>query len=254
MTYPLVHTERRGAVAIVRLDRPPVNAVELEIGKQAEQAVDAVVASAPGAIVLTGAGSCFSAGLDLKLVPRYSPVEQRELITVANRLLHKLYACPLPLVAAVNGHAIAAGFVLALTGDYRVGTASPCKLGLTEARAGIPFPAAAMAIVQAELTPAAARLLTLVARNIDAARAMALGVLDELQPDDAVLRRALEVAEDLATIPRDAYARIKRQLRAQTISRIDALVAGGTDPMLSAWLGPDTATAAGAVLRGEGGT
>ena len=241
-------------MAIVRLDRPPVNALELGILQEAASALDDLLATDVGAIVLTGTGACFSAGLDLKLVPEYDRAQQREMVARANLFLGKLYACPRPLVAAVNGHAIAGGLVAVLACDYRVGTRAPCRLGLTEARAGIPFPAAAMTIVQAELAPQVARVTTLVAQNVDPETAHARGVLDELQPAERVLPRALEVARDLADIPRDAYARIKRQLRAEAIARIEDVNARGTDPMLEGWLGSESAGAAAAVLRGEGGT
>jgi enoyl-CoA hydratase len=247
-----VQLERERDVAILRLDRPPVNAVELSLGREADAALDEALAGGARAIVVTGAGGCFSAGLDLKIVPLYGPDEQRALVAAANRLLGKLYACPLPVVAAINGHAIAAGLVLALACDYRVGPRAPAKLGLTEARAGIPFPAAAMAIVQAELAPPAARVLTLLARTVDAEQALALGALDELRPTGEVLPRALEVANDLAGISPDAYRRIKRQLRAETIARIERAVSGGTDPMLAAWLGAETAAASRAVLEHGG--
>jgi enoyl-CoA hydratase len=105
--------------------------------------------------------------------------------------------------------------------------------------------------VQAELTPAASRVFTLVARNVDAGRAAALGVLDELVPPADVLTRALAVAEDLAVIPAAAYGRIKRQLRGPTIERIEAVVASG-DPLLETWVGPEAARAAAALLRDRG--
>src|SRR5512147_1108840 len=207
----MVKRERHGAVAVLRLAHPPVNAVDLELGRALERALDETLASDATALVLTGTGRAFSAGLNLKVVPLYGPAEQRAMIETANRVLARLYACPLPTVAAVNGHAVAAGLVLALACDQRVGPDAGALFGLTEARAGIPFPAAAMVIVRAELAPAAARTLTLVARNVDAARAAALGILDELVPAEAVLSRAIAIAEDLGTMPRGAYARIKHQ-------------------------------------------
>jgi len=249
-----VRCERRGSVAVLRLDRPPANALELEIGRQTGAALDQVLATDAAAIVVTGTGGFFSAGLDLKVIPSYGADEQRAMIATANELLGKLYQCPLPVVAGINGHAIAGGLVLALACDYRVGARGACKLGLTEARAGIPFPAVAMAIVQAELTGPAARILTLQARNLDPERALVLGVVDELEPPDEVLARAVAVAEDLGTIPRDAYRRIKQQLRASVIARIREVVATGTDPMLASWFGPETASAAHGVLLSERGT
>jgi enoyl-CoA hydratase len=249
-----VRVERDGPVAIVRLDRPPVNALELNLVTQAFGALDEVIAGDARAIVLAGTGNSFSAGLDLKLVPGYSKDEQYAMIAAANRFLTRIYSLPRPVVAAVNGHAIAGGFVVMLACDYRVGSQAPCKLGLTEARAGIPFPAAAMMILRAELAPAVARVLTLVARNVGPEAALEKGVLDELQPADRVLPRAIEVARDMAGIPGDTYARIKHQLRAEVSARLEEIVASGVDPMFTNWIGSETASAAAALLRGEGGT
>ncbi len=246
--------ERDGEVALLRIDRPPVNALELGIATELGRRLAEVEESDAGAIVLTGGGACFSAGLDLKVVPRYGPEEQRAMIAAANRLLSRLYSCPRPVVAAVNGHAIAGGFVVALACDYRVAVAAGAKLGLTEARAGIPFPAAAMTILRAELAPDAARRLTLFARNVDPPTALAYGAVDELVPAARVLERALAVARDMAAVPRETYARIKRQLRADVMARLEEIVGGGGDPLLAAWLGSEAGSAAAAVLRGEGGT
>src|SRR5262249_61428695 len=102
------------------------------------------------ALVITGAGACFCAGLDLKRVPLYGPEEQRAMVTAINQMVTALYACPLPVVAAVNGHAIAGGLILTLACDYRIRTTATCQLGITEARAGIPFPAAATAWPEAD--------------------------------------------------------------------------------------------------------
>jgi enoyl-CoA hydratase len=204
-------------------------------------------------VVVTGMGQAFSAGLDLKVVPTYGPEEQRAMITAANRFLTRLYSLPRPTIAAVNGHAIAGGFVVVIACDYRIGTARPCKIGLTEARAGIPFPAAAMAILRAELSPPVARVLTLVARNVGPDAARAQGVLDELEPPDRVLSRAMEVARDMARIPAEAYVRIKEQLRGEVTARLQDLIARGGDPMFASWIGSDAPAAAAAVLRKESG-
>lgn len=243
--------ERDGAVAVFRLNRPPANAVDLEFASELETAFTALVSESDlRAIVMTGTGNCFSAGLDLKRVPLYGPEEQRAMVTAVNRMVARLYACPLPVVGAINGHAIAGGLIIALACDYRVGSTAPCKLGVTEARAGIPFPAAAMAVLKAELAPHVARVLTLRALNVDAPTALAYGLVDELQPAARILSVAIDVARDLAAIPRDAYARIKRQVRAAAIAAIDDTLARGSDPLLEAWLSAEAPAASAALLRG----
>ncbi len=243
---PIAH-ERHGPVAVLRLHYPPVNAFDLAIGAAFERALEDALASEPAALVLTGTGPCFSAGLNLKTVPRYDAAAQRTMIETANRLLGRLYACPLPTVAALNGHAIAAGLVLALACDHRVGPARDAHFGLTEVRVGIPFPGAAMAIVRAELSPAAARTLVLLGRRLDGEQAAALGIVDEVQPAAKILSRAVAVATDLASMPRGGYARIKHQLRAPAIAAIAAL-ANGADPMAGSWLDDDASPASRLLL------
>lgn len=242
--------ERDGAVATFWLNRPPANAIDLNFAAELEAAFAPLSSAADvGAIVMTGTGSCFCAGLDLKLVPQYSVEQQRAMVSIVNRTIARLYACTVPVVGAINGHAIAGGLILALACDYRVGTTGACKLGLTEARAGIPFPAAAMTVLQAEVAPNVARVMTLQAENMGADAALSRGLLDELQPPARVLSRAIEVAQDLASIPRDAYARIKHQLRARPMAAIDETLARATDPSLESWLTSEASGASAALLR-----
>jgi enoyl-CoA hydratase/carnithine racemase len=164
-----------------------------------------------------------------------------------NRLFAGWYGFPRPVVSAVNGHAIAGGLILAFCGDYRVG-ATEGKYGLTELRAGLPYPAVAMAAVLAELTPAAARVLVLGSDLVDPPRAFELGLFDELAEPNAVLGRALEVAGELAAMPAAAYELVKRQLRGETIEAMERIVAGRDDPLAGGWIGDETAGAAADVL------
>jgi enoyl-CoA hydratase/carnithine racemase len=251
---PYVRVERSDSVSVVYLDRPPVNAIDLNFVRDADECFAGLESDGSArALILTGAGRCFSAGLDLRLVPRYDRDQQREMILGVNRMIRRLYSFPCPTIAAVNGHAIAGGLCVALACDYRIGIESPCELGLTEARAGIPFPAGPMAVVNAELVPHVARRLTLVARNMSPQEAVRDGILDELQAPERLLERAAEVARDLAQIPRDAYVRIKRQLRAATIRILDEIVQTGSDPMLDAWLAPEATASSAELLGGRAG-
>jgi enoyl-CoA hydratase len=241
--YEHVRIEERGEVAVVRIDRPPANALDPELLYEGYQAVEQLAGAAPGAVVLTGRDGFFSAGVDLKLVPTLDEDGQRTMVAGINRLFSAWYGFPRPVVCAVNGHAIAGGLILALCGDYRVG-ATEGKLGLTEARAGVPYPVAAMAVVRAELTPPAARRLVLLADLVDPPAALELGALDEVAPTERVLPRALEVAGELATLPAQAYELVKRQLRGPTIDAIRS----DEDPLLGSWTGLETGEAARSVL------
>ncbi|MAE93470.1 MAG: hypothetical protein CL910_02290 [Deltaproteobacteria bacterium] len=242
--------EPAGDVTVLRLSHPPANAIDLEFALAFEAAFAEAMAGDPQALVLTGTGEFFSAGLNLKTVPGYSPEDQRGMLKVINRLLGALYGCPVPVVGAINGHAVAAGFILALNADYRVGPRGDFQVGLTEARVGIPFPAASMIILQAELTPQQVRFTTLQARNFGPDEALERGVFDELRPAGEVRGRALEIARDMASIPSDAYRRIKYQVREGALARIAEINATDADPMIEGWLSPEAPSASAALLEG----
>ncbi|MEA2423030.1 MAG: enoyl-CoA hydratase [Thermoleophilaceae bacterium] len=245
---PHISIEQVGDVAVVRIDRAPANALDLELLAEGHAVREQLSSSPPGAVVITGREQFFSAGVDLKTAPTLTQGQQRDTVDGINRLFAGWYAFPRPVVAAVNGHAIAGGLILALCADYRV-CATEGKLGLTELRAGIPYPVAAISVVRAELAPPAARRLALGAQLVDPAEALALGAVDELRPRAEVLPRAIEVAAAMAGLPRAAYKQVKRQLRGPTIESIDRALAGGAgDPVLGSWITEETRDAAERLL------
>jgi len=241
--------ERRGGTAIFRMRRGAVNALDLAAVEEMSAAIaDLAADETLGALVLTGAGPAFCAGLDLKAVPGYGRAEQRRLVEAMNRFFGGLYDFPRPTVAAINGHAIAGGMVLALACDHRVCTSNAASLGLTEVKVGVPFPVGAIEVVRNELTPAAARALILFGRLIGPEQALAWGAVDEVVAPDAVLTRACAEAATLAELPRDTFERVKRTLRKAPLERIRAAIEDGDDPTLDNWLSAETIEAAKKVL------
>src|SRR5207247_359073 len=170
-----------------------------------------------------------------KLAPTLDAEAQRAMVDGINRMAAGWYGFPRPVVCAVNGHAVAGGMILALCADHRVGGPEG-RFGLTEVRAGIPYPAVAIAVVRAELHPPAARELVLRGELMDSQAALEHGLLDELVGQDAVLDRALEVAAELAALPAKTYAFVKRQLRAPVIEAARELLEGGVDPLVGTWV------------------
>jgi enoyl-CoA hydratase len=219
----------RDGVVVLTADRPPANAMNLELLDELVEAIDAQAAAPPPALVLAGRPGFFSAGLDLKVVPGYGPAEQRRVVEAINRMALGAYALPCPVVCAITGHAIAGGFVLAVCGDHRVASTEG-RYGLTEVKVGVPYPQGAIGVVRAELTAGAARVLVLGNRLVDSAECVRLGAFDEALAPDAVLDRALEVAQELAALPAEIYARTKGELRARALTELRA--AAAADPLL----------------------
>ena len=234
-----VKVESSGGTAIVRIDRPPANAMNPELVEEIIAVTGDLAAATPDAVVIAGRDGFFSAGLDLNLVPTLDAKGQAGMIMGINRMVAAWYGFERPVVGAINGHAIAGGIVLALCADYRVGSKRG-KLGLTEARVGVPYPVNALAVVKAELSPPAARYLVLRAHLVEPPEALELGLVDELADPDAVLERSLEMAAELGDMPSDAYATVKRQLRGPTLAAMQQVVESGSDPMAQGWLSAET--------------
>ena len=229
-----VTIEQRGDLAVLRLDRPPANALVPEVLDEFDQAREQLLADEPRAVVVTGRQGYFSAGVDLKVAPTLDAEGQRAMVDGINQLVIGWYGFPRPVVAAVTGHAIAGGMVIALCADYRVG-ASAGKLGLTELKVQVPYPVGAIAIVQAELSPPAARALVLRSHLVEADEALRLGMVDELAGPEEVFERACDVAAEMAEFSGESYTRTKLDLRGATLRRIEAAVEAG-DPLAQAWL------------------
>ena len=241
-----IKTEAVGEVLVVRLERPPANAMSPALLDEGAEVVARLSADPPAAVVIAGSGAFFSGGVDLKLVPTLPADEQRQMVPRINRIFCAWYGFPRPVVAAVNGHAVAGGLILALCADHRVAS-TEATYGLTELRVGAPYPAAALGVVRAELAPAVARRLVLAANLIDAETARDWDVVDELAEPDAVLERALEVARELGSLPARTYELVKDQLRGDALRRMRA--GADADPLAAGWLSEETASAARAVLE-----
>lgn len=237
--------ERREGVIWLVLDRAPVNALDTAFCHELADNLDALAADSDGGpVVLTGAGTTFCAGVDLKTVVRYGPSEQDDMLRALNRVFLAAYGFPRPLIGAINGHAIAGGLILALTCDMRLGVGG--MFGLAEVRVGIPYPVAAIEIAKAELGPHA-RSFVLFGQPVSAERACAMSVLDRLCAPGALLEQASIAARSAAALPVTGFAKIKRQLRADVLGRAERAIE--SDPLLGNWLSPETLSASAAVLR-----
>ena len=253
MGTSLIDVDRRGSVAVVTLRRPPANAMNLELtggiaavfqdlAKQDLASNDAV-----RSVVLTGEGKSFCAGVDLKAVPSFDQADQRRMVDALNRAFYAVYSCPVPVVCAINGHAVAGGLVLALCCDWRIAVDTPFIAGLAEVRVGVPYPVAAMEVVRQELRPDVARRLVLFGEDMTATAAIDAGMFDEMVDSGKLLERAQAKADEFAALPQAAFAASKKQLRSRASQAIEAAIAGA-EPLLNGWLSRETIQAAAAVL------
>jgi enoyl-CoA hydratase len=138
-----------------------------------------------------------------------------------------VFTLPIPSDAALTGHAIAGGAVLAYACDRRYGVAGRFRLQLNEVAIGIPMPSWMAAIAATALPPTAHVEALLHARAYSPAEAHERGILHGLVPEDGdVVAHAIERSADLLALPREAYAATKRRLRAADVARVEALLDG----------------------------
>src|SRR3954453_9637705 len=202
-------------VTTVRIDHPPVNAFDLGL---VDDAV-ATVRGIEGPIVLTGAGTCFSAGVDLRaIIDGGADYTDRFLAAVSAAFL-AVFDHPAPVVAAINGHAIAGGCVFAMAADIRLMSAG--TIGLTVLAVGAMFPMSALEICRYAMGTSVTQA-TLGAGTVDASTAAALGWVDEVVTPEELLPRATALARELAEYAPAAYAMTKRQLHRPARDAIDA--------------------------------
>jgi len=240
-------------IAVVTLCHPPMNAMDAGLLEELAGLFEGLgLDPRVRAAVIVGEGRAFSAGLDLKTAPQLDRTGQRRLVDALNDCFGTLYAWPKPLIAAVNGHAIAGGLILALCADWRLVADLPLQASLAEVKVGVTYPVSALDIARGELTPAAARHLVLLGEALDAAQAASLGVFDERVPASDLMVRAIGRARRTAELPPQAFATTKRELRAEALGRIARARNGHGEPRLFAWLGEEMRTAAAAALRRVG--
>ena len=227
----LVRSEVRDGVAILTLDRPRANAINPQLVADLRRAV-ADASDAP-AILLTSSQKLFSAGWDLRLVRAYAREEMAGFLRDFNALMREMFVYDGPLVAALPGHAIAGGMILASAADERFAAEGEGQFGLSEVALGVPIPRPVYEIFRHVLGDWEAERLAAAGDNVSADRALEMGFLDRIVPAADLLDVAFGRARELAGRSRAAYAEIKRRARAETLERFDRAADG--DPFLDFW-------------------
>lgn len=233
-----ISTETRDGMLVLTIDRPPVNALDVDTLNEVTDVLGKAVWEGEGPVVLTGTGNLFSAGADLRRVLEGGPDYVAAGITAMSQAFEALFVFPRPVVAAINGHALAGGCVLACAADYRV-MAETATIGTVEVKAGVPFPSWALEIVRFVVPPHRLQEVILTGRSYAGADALAMGLVDEVVPDEHVMERAAEVAGELGAVPAETYRLVKHALRKPAI---DAAVKGAAamdSDVTTAWSSPE---------------
>ena len=226
----MIETADRHGIAILTLNNGPVNALDLELLTAVPETL-ATVADAH-AVVVTGSGRCFSAGVDLKRLVDGGPRYVEMFLPALSLALLALFEHPKPVVAAVNGHALGGGCVLAAACDIRLMSAG--TIGLAELAAGLPFPTVPLEIMRHAVGPAVDAMV-LRATRLAPVQATSIGLVHQIVEPDQLLVAALRRTEGPCAVPPDVYALSKHQLRQPARERIAAARPSDDPQVLKIW-------------------
>jgi enoyl-CoA hydratase len=224
-----------GDIAVLRLAHGPVAAMDVELCRAISEQFRGLVTDPARAVVVTGTGLTFSAGVDLRRYLDEGPPYVERFLPALSDAFRAAFELPKPVVSAVNGHAIAGGCVLAACADTTLMADGDGRIGVPEVKVGVPFPRVALEVVRYAVGDVAARRLIVGARTYRPAEAQAIGLVDEVVPPDELLSRAVAAARALATdVPPDTFAATKGQLRRESCERM-ARYADEDEPTTRLW-------------------
>lgn len=227
----MIRAEQQGVVTVLHMKHGKANTIDVEF---CEQLIALLKEPSASAFVLVGRGAVFSAGVDLlRIVDEGAPYIRRFLDVLAEFCI-ALFGCPRPLIAAVNGHAIAGGCVLACAADRRIMAQGPGRIGVAELKVGTPFPVGPLEIMRFAVPTRHFSEIVYGGETYEAPEALERGLVDEVVEPAALLERAIEVAVDLGGRPAQAFQITKAQIRRPALERMKNGAAHDAE-VLSAW-------------------
>ncbi|HXY13014.1 MAG TPA: enoyl-CoA hydratase/isomerase family protein [Terriglobales bacterium] len=232
-----------GPIREVRLNRPPVNALSHELIFALRLAVENAPKDGIRALVLSGSPGRFSGGLDVPLLLGYDHAKMAVLWREFYALLKAIACSPIPIAAAITGHAPAGGTVLALFCDRRLVAEGDFKIGLSEVQVGLPLPPVILAGLRRLVGPRQAERLAVAGLLISPREAMAVGLIEETVAADEVIHRALQWCQSLLALPGEAMSITRRQARADLAAYFEQDLEPEVQMVTARWWAPETQNA-----------
>lgn len=237
---PVTSATTSAGIALLRMDAPRGNAINDDLLEGLSQEVgEAVRDRAVRGILLASASKLFSPGLDLVELSGYDRPEMERFMGRFGDCMLSFFSCPKPVFAAVSGHAVAGGCVLALTADRRI-LRRGAMMGLNEIQVGVPLPFGVAELLRDSVSPAWIEEIALVGRNFRDEEAVAAGLAHELHDAEGFEEHCLERIGEFAAKDAAAFAHTKGYLRSSAIDRIRSLDAGHRGEWLDCWFSEGT--------------
>ncbi len=227
-------------IAVLKMSHGKVNALDIELCKHITRRLEELGTSAAQAVVLTGQAGIFSAGVDLVRALDGGAGYLRDFLPVLRKLFDVVFFYPKPVVAAINGHAIAGGCVLACAADQRLMVRGPGRIGVTELLVGLPFPAIALEIMRFTAVPAYFREVIFGGGRYPAEAAATRGLVDAIVDPEMLLESAVEAARSLASLSPAAFALSKSQARQPLLDQLQRYGPAFDAAADEIWFAPET--------------
>jgi enoyl-CoA hydratase len=231
----MIRTERAGSIAVVRIEGPKASSMSPALLDALDGAIGALAASDARAAVVIGKGRAFSAGLALPELIELDRPAMRAFMTRFETTMLRVLECPVPLVAAVNGFAIAGGCVLALMCDARLMAGGEATIGLSEIRIGIGLPASVVEVLRMRVPHATMVAMALGGGLYPPAEALRMGIVDDVVSPDELERRAIDRAGEIACDAPAARAQIKAALVRPAVEAIARTREAELERWLDTW-------------------
>jgi 3,2-trans-enoyl-CoA isomerase len=238
-----------GDVREVRMSRPPVNALSTELLGALREAIERAPAEGARAVVVSGGPGMFTAGLDIPLLIGLDREGIAKLWRELYGMMRALACSPIPVVAAMTGHAPAGGTVIAVYCDWRVAARGDFKMGLSEVQVGIPLPPMIFKALRRQVGAREAERMAVGGLILSPEQALSAGLVDEVVAVEEVVERAVAWCRGLLALPADAMLATRRLARAD----LAALFEGGSEEELQSvvdrWWGAETQAVLKALVK-----
>ncbi len=216
----MIDVEDRGGVAVLRMKHGKANALDAEFCLRLAEEFNALRTASPRSVVLAGQGGIFCAGVDLVRILEEGPDYTRQFLEMLQGLCEVVFAFPKPVVAAISGHAVGGGFVLACMADRRIMARGAGRIGLPEMQVGLPFPPGLMEILRFAVPPRQLARIIYSGAAFEAGPALEHGLVDEVLDPGDLLGGAVAAAGALGEIGQDTFRLTKAQIRQSALERM----------------------------------
>jgi enoyl-CoA hydratase len=235
----VIEKNEKGGIVVLKLAYGKANTMDIEFCEAMVNEFKALRSSSAKAVVVTGQGSIFSAGVELVRTSDGGPAYVRKFLPALNAMFDAVFYFPKPVVAAINGHAIAGGCVLACCADKRLMAQGNGRIGVTELLVGLPFPALAFEVMRAVTLSRYFSQAIYAGETYLPEGGAERGWIDEVVAPAELMDRAFAIAQTLAALPATSFAMTKRQMHLPVVERMELVGDEIDGTVTDIWAAPD---------------